>query len=178
MQRRQFISLLGSTAVAWPLAARAQQASSVPKVGLLYPGPSALAAVRGAHVLDGLRSEGFKEPDQVILVSRTTEGDPARSTAIVNELLASKVDVLLPVAPALVRAAKAAGGGIPIVANDLESDPVESGYVASLAHPGGNITGVFLDFPDFGTKLLELLKDAIPGLSNVIVLWDPGTATI
>jgi putative ABC transport system substrate-binding protein len=137
-----------------------------------------MASLRGAHVLDGLRSEGFKEPDQVILVSRGTEGDPARSTAIVNELLASKVDVLVAVTPALVRAAKAAGGGIPIVANDLESDPVESGYVASLAKPGGNITGVFLDFPEFGTKWLELLMEAIPRLSNVIALWDPGTATI
>lgn len=64
------------------------------------------------------------------------------------------------------------------MANDLESDPVESGYVASLANPGGNITGVFLDFPDFGTKWLEFLKGVIPGLSNVIVLWDPGTATV
>ena len=107
-----------------------------------------MASLRGTHVLDGLRSEGFKEPDQVILVSRASEGDPARGTAIVSELLASKVDVLLAVTPALVRAAKAAGGGIPIVANDLESDPVESGYVASLAKPGGNITGVFLDFPE------------------------------
>ena len=115
-----------------------------------------MASLRGTHVLDGLRSEGFKEPDQVILVSRASEGDPARGTAIVSELLASKVDVLLAVTPALVRAAKAAGGGIPIVANDLESDPVESGYVASLAKPGGNITGVFLDFPEFA-KLLATL---------------------
>ncbi len=177
MRRRDFITLLGCTMAVWPFAARGQQ-SSVPKVGLAYPGPSAMAAKRGGHFLDGLRSEGFSAPDQVTLITRATEGDPGRSAAIVNELLASKVDVLVPAAPTLVRAAKAAAGDIPIVATDLESDPVESGYIASFAHPGGNLTGYFLDFPDFGTKWMELLKEVIPGLSNVVVLWDPGTATI
>lgn len=62
-----------------------------------------------------------------------------------------------------------------MVANDLESDPVKSGFVASFAHPGGNITGLFSDFPDFGTKWVELLKEAIPSLSNAVVLWDPAT---
>lgn len=177
MRRRDFVTLLCSATVAWPFAARAQQ-GSVPKVGFAYPEPSAMAAVHGSQFLDGLRSEGFSAPDQVTLITRATEGDPGRSAAVVRELVASKVDVLAPAAPALVRAAKAAAGDIPIVASDLESDPVESGYIASFAHPGGNLTGYFLDFPDFGTKWLELLKEVIPSLSNVVVLWDPATPTI
>jgi len=74
-----------------------------------------------------------------------------------------------------VRAALSATQTIPIVANDLESDPVDTGWAASLAHPGGNITGVFLAFPDFAAKWLGLLKDALPELSRVAVLWDPST---
>jgi putative ABC transport system substrate-binding protein len=67
---------------------------------------------------------------------------------------------------------------IPIIANDLESDPVGSGFVASLSHPGGNITGVFSDFPEFGMKWLELLKEAIPALSSAVILWDPATGPV
>jgi putative tryptophan/tyrosine transport system substrate-binding protein len=91
------------------------------------------------------------------------------------DLVERKVDAIVAISPLAVRAAKAATTAIPIVANDLESDPVSSGFVASLAHPGGNITGVFSDFPEFGTKWLELLKEAIPGLSSVALLWDPAT---
>jgi putative tryptophan/tyrosine transport system substrate-binding protein len=67
---------------------------------------------------------------------------------------------------------------IPIIAADLESDPVGSGFVATLAHPGGNITGVFSDFPEFGMKWLQLLKEAIPKLSSIVVLWDPNTGSV
>jgi putative ABC transport system substrate-binding protein len=77
------------------------------------------------------------------------------------------VDAIVAISPSALRSAKSATTTIPIIANDLESDPVGAGFVASLAHPGGNITGVFSDFPDFGTKWLELLKEAIPTLSSV-----------
>ena len=82
------------------------------------------------------------------------------------------------VSPSAGRAAKAATTTIPIIADDLESDPVASGFVTSLARPGGNISGVFSDFPDFGMKWLELLKEAIPTLSSAVVLWDPATGHI
>ncbi|MGB6541374.1 MAG: ABC transporter substrate-binding protein [Xanthobacteraceae bacterium] len=178
MRRRDFIRLIGGAAAAWPAAAPAQQANKVPKVGFLYPGPEAMAAKRSPLLLDGLLSEGFHAPDQLMLVSRATGGDPARLAPLLKELVAVKVDVLVPLGPAATRAARSATASIPIVAADLESDPIESGWLASLAHPGGNLTGFFLDFPDFSTKWLGLLKETVPGLASVVVLWDPATGTI
>lgn len=178
MRRREFIALLGGATAAWPLAARAQQASSVRKVGVLYPGPAAVAATRSPFLLEGLRSEGFREPDQVILVSRATGGGPAQLAPLTADLIASKVDVIIRLGPAAIQAARSATASIPIVGADLESDPVESGLLASFAHPGGNVTGFFLDFPEFSTKWLELLKDAVPNLASVVAFWDPATATI
>ena len=146
MRRREFITLIGGAAGAFPIVALAQQANSIPKVGFLYPGPEAIAKMRSAFVLDGLRAEGFREPDQVQLVVRAAGGDPARLAPLLAELIASKVDILLPMAGET-RAAHAATSSIPIVTFDLEIDPVESGLMASLAHPGGNVTGIFLIFP-------------------------------
>jgi putative tryptophan/tyrosine transport system substrate-binding protein len=91
----------------------------------------------------------------------------------VQEIIASNVDVVAGLA--VLRAVQSATQTIPIVELDLETDPVAAGIVASLAHPGGNVTGVFLAFPDFATKWLQLLKQAIPQLSRVAVLWDPST---
>jgi putative ABC transport system substrate-binding protein len=178
MRRREFIALLGGATAAWPLAARAQQASSVRKVGVLYPGPEAAAVGRGLLVLEGLRREGLRAPDQVMLVSRATGGDPARLASLAAELVAIKVDIILSIGRAAIRAAQSASASIPIVGADLESDPVESGWLASLAHPGGRITGFFLDFPEFSTKWLELLKEIVPSLASIVVLWDPATATM
>jgi putative ABC transport system substrate-binding protein len=106
---------------------------------------------------------------------RIADGDPSRITPLVTEAIASKVDVLFAIGPAVVKAARSATQTLPIVANDLESDPVDTGWAASLAHPGGNITGVFMAFPDFATKWLGLLKETIPQLSRVAILWDPST---
>ncbi|MGA8315405.1 MAG: ABC transporter substrate-binding protein [Bradyrhizobium sp.] len=84
----------------------------------------------------------------------------------------------MPVGPPQTRAAHAATTSIPILTFDLEIDPVEAGLVSSLAHPGGNVTGMFLDFPEFGTTWLGLLKQAIPALASIVVLWDPSTSTV
>jgi putative ABC transport system substrate-binding protein len=92
---------------------------------------------------------------------------------MVTEVIASKVDVLFAIGPAVVQAARSATQTLPIVANDLESDPVDTGWAASLAHPGGNITGVFMAFPDFATKWLGLLKETNSQLSRIAILWDP-----
>jgi len=175
MERRTFITLLGGTAAAWPLAARALQAGNVPRIGMLYPGPEAATPSRVEALLTGLRSAGYLAPAQIELVLRVTNGDPARIAPMLAEIIAANVDVLFAVGPAVLRTARAATQTIPIVALDLESDPVENGTVASLSHPGGNVTGLFLAFPDFTTKWLQLLKETVPELSRVAVLWDPST---
>jgi putative ABC transport system substrate-binding protein len=93
-------------------------------------------------------------------------------------LVNNRVDAIVAVAPAAVQAAAGATTSIPVIAIDLESDPVASGFVRSLARPGGNVTGVFMDFPDFSAKCLQLLIETVPTLSGVGVLWDPSTGVL
>ena len=178
MQRREFITLLGGAISAWPFAAHAQGLKAIPKVGFLFPGPEEVAKSRRVLLLDGLRSEGFREPDQVTLVTRATNGDLTRISPLINELIAEKIDVLIPLGPAVTRTALSLTTSIPIVIFDLETDPIESGWLRSYAHPGGNITGIFSDFPDFSAKWLELLKEAVPNCAHIVVLWDPTTTTV
>lgn len=116
-------------------------------------------------------------PEQVVVIPRASDGNVASLQSMAADLVAQKVDALLVVSPAALRAARAATTSIPIVAIDLESDPTEAGFIASYARPGGNITGVFLDFADFSKKWLEALKEAIPAISNVAVFWDPAIGT-
>jgi putative ABC transport system substrate-binding protein len=175
MKRRAFITLLGGAA-AWPLAARAQQSSGrVPRIGLLFPGTETVAPARIAALREGLRAVGYREPDQVELIIRVTGGDPSRIGPMASELIERKVDVLVPISPAAVQAVTSLTSTIPIVAFDLETDPIGSGLVKSLARPGGNVTGVFFDFPEFSKKWLELMKETLPRLARIGVLWDPAT---
>jgi putative tryptophan/tyrosine transport system substrate-binding protein len=178
MRRREFIRVAAVSAAVWPLAAHAQQTHPGAQIGLLYPGLAATAVTRVAALRDGLRAAGYGEAERVEVLARSSEGDPTQLAPLAADLVERKVDVLVPASPPAVRAAKSATTVIPIVADDLESDPVASGFISSLAHPGGNITGVFSDFPEFGTKWLELLKEAIPALSNVAVFWDPSTGPV
>ncbi|MGZ3410070.1 MAG: ABC transporter substrate-binding protein [Xanthobacteraceae bacterium] len=175
MQRREFLMGVAGTAL-WPLAARAQQLSKVAKIGFLYPGIVAAAPTRIAAMEDGLRAVGIQK-GQVEVVMRQADGDPSRMPALAAELVAAKVDVIMAISPSAVRAARSITT-IPVVANDLETDPVASGLIASFAHPGGNITGVFFDFPDFATKWLELLKETLPQLSSLVAMWDPTTGDV
>jgi putative ABC transport system substrate-binding protein len=177
MKRRAFITLLGGAA-AWPCAADAQQPPKTAKVGVLYPGMMATLPSRISGLREGLQAAGYREPDSIELLSRAADGDPNRIAPLAMELAERKVDVMLPVSPAAVRAALAASATIPIVALDLESDPIANGWIKSLSRPGGQVTGVFFDFPDFGKKWLELLKEAMPQLAGVAVLWDPATGTV
>jgi putative tryptophan/tyrosine transport system substrate-binding protein len=175
VRRRDFITVIAGAATAWPLVARAQQ-SKIPKVGFLYPGPSSAAAQRIGAFLEGLRAAGYSVPDQVELSSRVADGDLTKLPTMARELVEKNVDVFVAVATSAANAARAATKTIPIVAMDLETDPVATGMIASLAHPGGNLTGVFFDFPDFRAKLLELLREIFPKLSKVAVLWDPNVS--
>jgi putative ABC transport system substrate-binding protein len=178
LRRREFITLLGGAVAAWPLAAQAQQAPEVPRVGFVYAGSKAAAAVRIEAILSGLRVSGYAPPAQVEIVARTAEGDPAQIAPLVAEVIAKNVNVFIVNGPVVLRAAHLATRTIPIIALDLETDPVAGGVAASLARPGGNITGVFLDFADFTAKLMEMLVESNPKLSRAAVLWDASTGTV
>jgi putative ABC transport system substrate-binding protein len=178
VKRRDFITLLGGIAAAWPLAVRGQQPARIPKVGVLHPGQTAVMTARIAAIREGL-SEGDGQRESAIeLIVRLADGDLARLPALATDLVGSRVDIILAAGPPAVQAARAATANIPVIALDLETDPVASGLVASLAHPGGNVTGVFLDFPDFSAKCLQLLTEAVPALARVGVLWDPSTGLL
>jgi putative ABC transport system substrate-binding protein len=120
-----------------------------------------------------MRELGFTEGTNLAIEYRVRPGKPEEILALANDLVRARVDAILAVSAAAVSAAANATASIPIVANDNESDPVASGYAASLARPGGNITGQFLDFPELGGKWIQLLKEAVPKLTRVAVLWDP-----
>jgi putative ABC transport system substrate-binding protein len=177
MKRRAFITLLGGAAAfAAPTAAVGQQQTAKhPRIGFLYGGVSEALALRVNQFLEGVRGI---ERRRIEVISRVAEGDPARLPALASDIVAQNVDVLFASGPAAVRAAHSVAQGPPVVALDLETDPVQSGLVSSLSHPGGNLTGVFFDFPEFGTKWLELLREVLPRLSRVAVLWDSSTGPV
>src|SRR6516164_4281870 len=155
MRRREFITLLGGAA-AWPIAALAQQAPEVPRVGFVYAGSKAAAAVRIEAILSGLRVSGYAPPAQVEIVARTAEGDPAQIAPLVAEVIAKNVNVFIVNGPVVLQAAHLATRTIPIIALDFETDPVASGVAASLARPGGNVTGFTLVESSIVGKWLEL----------------------
>ena len=157
-QRRAFIALLGGAAAAWPLAARAQQPAQPAKIGVLYPGLASTLPSRIAAFRDGLQAVGFREPDNVELVLRSTGGDPTRISLLAMELVERKVDVIVAVSAPAVKAARSATTTSPIVAFDLESDPIDSGLINSFSRPGGQVTGVFFDFPEFSKKVVGIAE--------------------
>src|SRR5262249_49878703 len=165
--RREFISLLGGAA-AWPLTARGQQvAGKVPRIGFLqFRGTTE----NSAAFMQGLRDAGYIDARSAIVEARYYGID--RLAGLANELVALKCDVIFAPAPYAIQAAMKATSTIPIVGIDLESDPVASGWAAGLAHSGRNLTGIFLDLPELGGKQIELLKEAVPTLSHLAVIWD------
>ncbi|HXF17431.1 MAG TPA: ABC transporter substrate-binding protein [Burkholderiales bacterium] len=120
-----------------------------------------------------LADQGWIEGKNVAFVFRKPSGSSPEFTDAANELVRLKVDVIWAISTPAVRAAYAATRTVPIVALDFTTDPVSQGYIESYARPGGNLTGVFLDAPEFAGKWVELLKAIVPGLSRVAVLWDP-----
>ena len=174
MRRREFITLIGGAVTAWPLYAHAQQSGQLRQVGVLYPGPKSVAAVRVKSTLSGLEAGGLPS-DKLTIVARVADGDPALLQPMAVELVEHKVDLIVALGPAAVRAARAATTSIPIVTGDLESNALSTGFIAEIRRPGGNVTGVYLDFPDFSKKWLQALKEVIPQNSIVAVLWDSAT---
>src|SRR5215510_15343191 len=179
MRRREFFGFVGGAVAFWPVSLRAQPSpEGVPRVGFVYPGSKEVAASRMDAIMSGLRVSGYAAPAQVELVARTADGDPARIAPLVEELIGKNVNVIIANGPPVLHIARAATRTIPIVAIDLETDPVASGVAASLGRPGSSVTGVFLDFPDFTTKWIELLRESNPKLSRMAVLWDPTTGPV
>jgi putative ABC transport system substrate-binding protein len=171
LKRRTFITLLGGAA-SWPLAARAQQAERVRSIGLLGTASASTWTPWTAAFVRRLRELGWIEGQTVVIEYRWAEGRNARFVEIAAEFVRLKVDVIL-TSGAAVLAAKQATSVIPIVFA-LASDPLGGGMVASLARPGGNVTGLSLQAPDLGGKRLELLREVVPGMRRLAVVADVG----
>ena len=176
MNRRDTVLALVALG-AVPLAAKAQQARKLPAIGYLNPGFPGLTSV-GLTVTglrEGLRDIGYVEGETIKIEYRWGLGQPETLPGLAEELVRLKVDVLVAAGPPSVKAAKGATADLPIVAVDLESDPVASGFVANLAMPGRNITGLFLDLPGLAGKWLQLVREVVPGARRIAVLWDAST---
>jgi len=167
MRRREFISLVGSTAVAWPLSARAERPPFL--VGMIGNAPYWL------QFREGMRDLGFREGQNVKYELRTDEIEPARLAEAAKALASIPVDVIVAFGSPPSQAAQAATQTIPIVMVAV-GDPVREGMVASLAHPGGNLTGTSLFGPDLAPKRLQLLKQVIPSAVRVALLFNPNNA--
>jgi putative ABC transport system substrate-binding protein len=169
MQRREFVTLIGSAA-AWPLAARAQQPVKVPRIGIIDNAP----------IWDpfraGLRGLGYIEGRNIAIEYRSAEGKPDRLAAAAAELVRIPVDVIVTQGSPPTTAAKQATTTIPIVMIGI-GDPVRAGFAASLARPGGNITGNTILGPDIAAKRLQLIKEVLPFVSRVAFLWNPDNAS-
>ena len=172
MRRREFITLFGGAAVAWPLAARAQQAGKRPTIGLLVAGTPSSHGRWVTAFVQRLRELGWIEGSTIAIEYRWAEGQSERYTEIATEFVRLKVDVIVTQGGAVL-AAKQATSVIPIVFT-AAADPVGGGLVASLARPGGNVTGLSLQFTDLAGKRLELLREAVPGLGRLAIMANIG----
>jgi ABC-type uncharacterized transport system substrate-binding protein len=177
MQRRKFIMALGGAAAGWPIAALAQQpAGRVYRVGYL----SIASREQTLHLIkafeEGLRSLGYRVGENVVIEDRFANGEVERLPALAADLVRLGVDVIVTGVNASTVAAMKATTTIPIVMSTV-SDPVSAGLVANLARPGGNVTGFAIDTGgEILGKRFELLKETLPNLSRVGILWNPGVA--
>jgi putative tryptophan/tyrosine transport system substrate-binding protein len=167
MNRRVFITLLGGAA-AWPIAARAQQGRKIPRIGVLWPNPPAMFD----FMRQGLKDFGYVEGQNIVFEFRWAEGKLDQLPEMATELVRLQVDVIVTLAPQATLAAKQATQSIPIVFVAM-GDPVASGVVPSLARPGANVTGTTRMISEMSAKHVELLKEAVPSLSKLAVLWNP-----
>jgi putative ABC transport system substrate-binding protein len=172
MRRREFIRLFSSAAVAWPLAARAQQARKIHTIGWLNPGSHVLFFPANPTAFsNALRELGWIEGQNIAIERRFAENRPEQLPGLAAELVRLNVEVIVAIGTLGPLAAKRATSTIPIVMT-AAGDPLGSGLVTSLAHPGGNVTGLSLMVRDIAGKRLELLKEILPPLVRVAVFWN------
>jgi putative ABC transport system substrate-binding protein len=169
--RRQFIFTVGGTAAAWPLSLRAQQSKRIARIGVLLFGtpdtdPNLPAFLRG------LRDLGYIEAQNIVIEYRYAVGKPERLRGLAGELVAIKPDLIFALGGDVAPSARVATNTIPIVVA-VSNDPVQAGLVASLARPGGNITGVTFVSSDLAAKRLQFLREIVPNLARVAVIWNP-----
>jgi putative ABC transport system substrate-binding protein len=171
--RRRLVFALGVGALV-PSVSFAQKHGKIPRIGVLHPGfaPPSPASSAVTALQQGLRRLGYVEGKTILVEYRYADGKPRTLPTLAMELAKLKVDVVVAISTASINAAKAADRTTPIVAADNQADPVASGLVASLARPGGNVTGLFLDFDGLMGKMLELLTGSVPGIRRCAVLWD------
>ena len=169
MKRREFMALLGGTVAAWPLAASAQQRERVRRIGVLWPGSPPDKWDEAFR--QGLRTHGYVEGRNILLEYRWAEGNQERLPILAEELARLPLDVIVTTSAPAILAVKEATTTIPIVFAGT-SDPVRTGFAASLARPGGNLTGLSLMAPDLAGKRLELIKSVVPEASRIAMLWN------
>ena len=174
MDRRAFVSGITLGLLAAPLAAEAQQAAKIHRIGFLSPSSSADPSILDAF-REGLREVGYVEGQNITIASRWAEGKYDRLPGLAAQLVGLKVDIIVATAVPAIQAAKEATRTIPIIMA-VVVDPMATGLVASLARPGGNITGLSSMAPQMTGKQLEMLKEVVPKASLVAVLWNPANA--
>jgi len=174
LKRREFITLLGGSA-AWPLAARAQQANKLPKIGFLGSGTFAAQGQWVAAFSQRLRELGWIEGRNLTIEYRWAEGNSDRAAELAAEFVRLKVDVIVTYANPMVVATKKATSAIPIVFA-AAADPLGTGLVASLARPGGNVTGLSVQNTELAGKHLDLLRELILGLRRLAIMSNVGNS--
>lgn len=172
--RRDFANALALALLSAPNLSGSQTVQRLPVVGALYPFLGIRTPIADGLALS-LRELGYIEGQNFTFENRFAPGKPELFPSLAAELVKLKVDLIFAVGPSAVKAAREQTSEIPIVAFDLETDPVQAGWARSLARPGGNLTGLFLDIPALAGKWIELLRSAAPGIRLIGLLWDSTT---
>jgi putative ABC transport system substrate-binding protein len=172
VDRRWFVGIIVGTVLLEASSAYAQLSTKIPRIGVLFTGTPATAAQSSEAFNQGLRERGYVEGKNVVVERRFGDAKPERLSELAAELARLKVDVIVTPTDEAIAAIKRQTQTIPIVMT-ASTDPVATGFVSSLAHPGGNVTGLTSLFPELSAKKLELLREAVPSLSRVAIMWNP-----
>ena len=171
MMKKITVFTLSALLVSLYSPAGAQQTKKIPRIGI--SSPYAADSLQAESFRQGLKDVGYVEGKNIAIEYRWSEGRNERLTDLAAELVRSRVDLIVAISTLVARRTKEATKTMPIPIVMVSGDAVGTGLVASLAHPGGNVTGISLFFPELTTKRLEILKEVVPGFSRVAVLWDP-----